>query len=80
MCFLLLIVLCQFLIAPTNGMIGCSLGGDGVPNPGDNCTFTCDTGHKLMGSGMRTCGNNGSWSGSDALCSRGELLPTYVHS
>ena len=74
------IVLCQFLTAPTNGIINCSVGGDGVPNPGDTCTFACNTGYELMGSGMRTCGNDRSWSGSDALCSRGEQLPTHIAS
>ena len=53
---------------PTNGMISCSLGGNGVADPGEMCTFTCDDGYQLMGSGTRTCQNSGSWSGSDATC------------
>ena len=68
---MLFLVTCSSLTDPTNGMISCLLGGDGVPNPGDTCTFTCDSGYELMGNVMRTCGNDGSWSGSDAICSRG---------
>ena len=60
---------CPSLTDPSNGMITCSLGGsDGVPRDGDTCTFTCDSGYELMGSVMRTCQNDGSWSGSDAMC------------
>ena len=63
-----LLVTCPSLTAPTNGMISCSLVGDGVADPGESCTFTCNTGYELMGSGTRTCGNDGSWSGSVATC------------
>ena len=50
-------------------MIDCSLGGDGDANPEDTCSFTCTTsGYQLMGTGTRTCQDDGSWSGSDATC------------
>ena len=49
----------------------CSLGGDGVADPGDTCTAMCSNGYRLMGSNTRTCQTNGSWSGSDATCIRG---------
>ena len=68
----LLLVTCPSLIAPTNGMISCSLGGTNTPNPGESCTFTCNAGYELNGSGIRSCQNHGSWSGSDATCSTGE--------
>ena len=67
-----LLLVCPSLTDPSNGMISCSLGSDGVANPGESCIFTCNTGYQLMGSGIRTCQNDGSWSGSDATCSRGE--------
>ena len=67
-----LLVTCPSLTDPTNGMIGCSLGGNNTPNPGESCTFTCDTGYELNGSDTRTCQNSGSWDGSDAACSRGK--------
>ena len=60
------------LTAPTNGVINCSLGGDEAPNPGEICTAICNTGYQLMGSHMRTCQNNGSWSGSKATCLSGK--------
>ena len=70
MCFLLLA--CPSLNDPSNGMISCSLGGDGVPgNPGDTCTYTRNTGYVLTNSNPRTCQSNGSWSNSALMCSRG---------
>ena len=71
MCFLLLVT-CPLLTSPSNGMISCSLGDDGLPNPGETCTVTCDTGYQLNINDTRTCHNNGSWSGSDATCRRGK--------
>ena len=63
-------------------MINCSLGDDGVPSYEDTCSFTCNTGYVLMGSDTRTCQSDGSWSGSDVVCSRGEfyILPHNVLS
>ena len=59
------------LTAPANGMINCSLGGDGDINIGETCTVTCNNGYQLTGSDSRTCQNDGRWSGSNATCSRG---------
>ena len=72
------IVTCPLLTSPNNGMINCLLGGDGVPNPGETCTVTCDNNYQLITNGSRTCLNNGSWSGSDALCRRGEWYITHI--
>ena len=52
-------------------MISCSLGGDGVPSNGDACTYICNTGYVLTGSSTRTCQSDGTWIGSDAMCTRG---------
>ena len=65
----LLLVLCPSLTDPSNGVINCSLGDDGVPSYEDTCSFTCNTGYELTGSDTRICQNNGSWGGSDATCS-----------
>ena len=65
----LLLVLCPSLTDPSNGVINCSLGDDGVSSYEDTCSFTCNTGYELTGSDTRTCQSNGSWSGSDATCS-----------
>jgi len=61
------------LMAPDNGMINCMLGGDGVADPGDTCTVTCN--NKFMitsGDSTRTC-ENGNWSGSDVICEAGNV-------
>ena len=52
-------------------MVSCSLGDDGVPSYEDTCSFTCNTGYELTGSDTRTCQSDRSWSGSNAMCSRG---------
>ena len=71
--FFLLLGTCPSLTAPNNGMISCSLGSDGVPNPEDTCTYTCDVGYMLTNNvETRTCQNDESWSGSVAVCSRGK--------
>ena len=66
---------CSALNDPSNGMITCSLGDDGVPSYEDTCSFTCNTGYELTGSDIRTCQSDGSWSGNDDVCRRG-----MVHS
>ena len=70
MCFLLLGA-CPSLNDPSNGMITCSLGGDEIPDPGDTCTYTCNTGYVLTGSHTRTCQSDRSWSNSTPMCTRG---------
>ena len=83
MLYFFLLVTCPLLTAPTNGMTDCSLGGNGIPNPGDVCSFTCNIGYEVTGSTTRTCQDDGSWSESHAMCSRGEYpfkhnLASYV--
>ena len=66
---------CDTLLAPANGEItSCSSGRVGVGYEGDTCSFTCNTGYELNGSDTRTCQSNGSWSGSDGVCRRGNVL------
>ena len=52
-------------------MITCSLGDDGVPSTEDTCIYTCDTGYELTANSVRTCQSDGTWSGSDTVCTRG---------
>ena len=66
------LVSCPSLTDPSNGMINCSLGDDGVHSYEDTCGYTCNTGYELTGSDIRTCQSVGSWSDSDAVCRRGE--------
>ena len=63
---------CSSLTDPSNGVINCSLGDDGVPSYEDTCSYTCNTGYKLTGSDTRSCQSNGSWSGSDDVCEIGK--------
>ena len=68
---------CIDLQVPSNGeIISCSSGIVGVRYEGDTCSFTCNTGYELTGSDTRTCQNDGSWSGNDAVCRRG--MPNYA--
>ena len=55
-------------------MINCSLGEDAVPSYEDTCSFTCNTGYELTGNDTRTCQSDGSWSGSDDVCRRGNKI------
>ena len=59
-------------------MINCSLGDDGVPSYEDTCNLTCNTGYELTGSDTRTCQSDGSWSGSDDVCRRGNINVNVV--
>jgi len=72
---------CDPLVAPENGDIDCSLGDDGVANPRDTCTFTCDDGFELRGDAMRECqvqrGEGTSWSGREASCVPGMYRIPY---
>ena len=77
-CFTLL-VSCPPLTDPSNGAIFCFLGNDGIPSYNDTCIFSCNTGYEMTGnyhssshhSDSRTCQSDGSWSGSNVTCSRG---------
>ena len=64
---------CSSLTDPNNGLINCSLGDDGVPSYEDTCSFACNTGYELTGSDTRTCQSDGSWSGSEAICTSGQF-------
>ena len=79
MCFLLLGE-CPSLNDPSNGMISCLLGDDGVPSVGDTCTYTCNTGYVLTNSNIRTCQSDGSWNNSDLMCNRSEQLHIYMRN
>jgi len=63
---------CHILFAPDDGEISCSLGDDGVPTEGDTCSFTCDDGFMLSGSNTRTCQSDLTWTGTEAMCTRGK--------
>ena len=73
LCSLIIIVSCSLLNMPTDAMINCSPGDDGVLSYEDTCNFTCNTGYELTGSDTRTCQSDGSWSGSNSVCSRGNM-------
>ena len=69
---LLIDIRCDDLSAPANGEIqSCSSGRVGVGYEGDTCSFTCNTGYELTGGDTRTCQSDGSWSGTDNVCGRG---------
>ena len=55
------------------------MGGDGAHVVGDTCTLTCDDGFEPSDSISRQCDNDGSWSGSDPTCDRGECGGAIIH-
>ena len=59
---------------PMNGMINCSLGDDGVLSFEDTCTLTCAMGYMVIGAAMRTCQSDGTFSGTEANCSRSKKI------
>ena len=69
---------CSSLTDPNNGMMNCSVAGDGTSSYEYTCNFTCNNDYKLIGSDTRTCQSNGSWSGSDVVCKRGTYVCTYL--
>ena len=72
---------CDNLSASANGeILSCSSGRVGVGYEGDTCSFTCNTGYELTGSDTRTCQSDGSWNGSEMMCSRGQLNIMYMQS
>jgi len=53
-------------------VVDCSLGDDGVPTEGDVCVYQCDDGYIVFGDTDRECQSDNTWTGSDAICERGE--------
>ena len=70
-CVFSLPVTCPIFGDLVSGMVNCIVGDDSDLNPGDTCTFTCNDGYMISGSTNRTCQNDGTWNGSNAMCSRG---------
>ena len=50
------------------------MGNNGETSYDDTCSFKCNTGYELIGSDSRTCQSNGSWNGTDGVCTRGMCL------
>ena len=44
---------------------------------GDNATYTCDYGYKLVGASVRKCLYNGYWSGKAPVCKKSKLNEHY---
>ena len=44
------------------------MGDDGAAFYQDTCSHTSDANFVLTGSDMRTCSNDGTWSGTDVDC------------
>ena len=68
---------CPSLTSP-NGIYRCIRGSDIVLSFEDTCHLVCNTGYEPSGSNIRTCQSDGSWSGSDGVCRRGECVGTTL--
>lgn len=51
------------LVAPAHGSVDRTTG-----MAGDVATYSCDVGYALVGDSTRTCGDDGSWSGTAPTC------------
>ena len=71
-------VQCPRLMDLMNGMVSCSLTNDPLFSYEDTCSFTCNTGYELTGSNTRTCQSDGSWSGTDVMCTRGNTATVHT--
>ena len=69
---------CPKLNNPDNGMIKCQSKEIKEYLYEDTCSFTCNTGYELTGSDIRTCQSDGSWSGSESTCEKGDLTNHIV--
>ena len=71
-------MICPQLKDPANGTYGdCSkkeIDRRHIRVVGDTCTLTCDDGFEPSDSVSRQCGNDGSWTGSDPTCDRGQYI------
>ena len=56
---------CGYLSSPRHGRVSVT-----TRDVGDRVTYTCNSGFRLIGSSTRTCLSDGSWSGSQPICSR----------
>ena len=63
---------CAALEAPMNGTVL----PEGV-TAGHNASYQCDNGFKLVGDIIRTCQNNGTWSGMEPTCT---LIGIHIYN
>jgi len=59
---------CPPLEVPDNGTV--YWGFSSFIDVGDICVITCDKGFELIGSTIRTCLGNQTWSGTEATCKK----------
>ena len=57
-------ILCEPLQLVPNLKVKTSCSG----LPGDSCEFFCEQGYDLIGSSIRTCNSEGSWTGTQPRC------------
>ena len=63
-----------------NGGILCTLMSGSTPSYEDTCDATCNNGYELTGSDTRTCQSDGSWSGTNTMCIRGNTDVKCIYS
>ncbi|XP_065891575.1 E-selectin-like [Dysidea avara] len=69
--------ICEPLIL-NNGTVDCEFGDNGGPNAGDTCNLACSDNFVLNGSDVRTCMEDGTWSGDDGVCTFSDCEVTTV--
>ena len=75
MIFFPVTVTCPALPSPSNGeKQGCT--GIATEDYGTVCRFSCNQGYDASGSEVRTCQENGEWSGELFSCQKGTYTDT----
>ena len=77
------IIRCQPLTQPSNGVVSISTGTHGVNlGVGAIATYSCNSGYGLVGQASRTCvsggGTTGTWSGTQPTCEGKNLHSLHI--
>ena len=64
---------CDALRTPANGIVTLKTLGSVDVLPGSHADYTCNKGHEIIGSSMRCCQTDGSWSGTEPHCAESNV-------
>ena len=68
LCVFLAVVTCPSLPVPSSGAVVYSSPGPDSYEVGATAMYSCNTGYGISGDQTRTCGSDGTWSGTGTFC------------